>query len=170
MEKKRCQVCDGPVVNGRCKLCGMPYRNDETLYHLNENRSDHYRHATSRARAIMRQEEIPLGDKKAGSAAYKTGTGTGVAGAGNKHDQKTGTRSSKSLAGAGTGNSYNKGNVKAGSIYGGGTGADKNGNKVSVPAGSYNSKSRQSTAGTYSAAAKKSSVYTQKPVNVQFWG
>ena len=71
MEKKRCQVCDGPVVNGRCKLCGMPYRNDETLYHLNENRSDHYRHATSRARAIMRQEEIPLGDKKAGSAAYK---------------------------------------------------------------------------------------------------
>ena len=42
MEKKRCQVCDGPVVNGRCKLCGMPYRNDETLYHLNENRSDHY--------------------------------------------------------------------------------------------------------------------------------
>ena len=44
MEKKRCQVCDGPVVNGRCKLCGMPYRNDETLYHLNENRSDHYRH------------------------------------------------------------------------------------------------------------------------------
>ena len=61
MEKKRCQVCDGPVVNGRCKLCGMPYRNDETLYHLNENRSDHYRHATSRARAIMRQEEIPLG-------------------------------------------------------------------------------------------------------------
>ena len=95
MEKKRCQVCDGPVVNGRCKLCGMPYRNDETLYHLNENRSDHYRHATSRARAIMRQEEIPLGDKKAGSATYKTGTGTGVAGAGNKYDQKTGTGSSK---------------------------------------------------------------------------
>lgn len=121
MEKKRCQVCDGPVVNGRCKLCGMPYRNDETLYHLNENRSDHYRHATSRARAIMRQEEIPLGDKKAGSAAYKTGTGTGVAGAGNKYDQKTGTGSSKSLAGAGTGNFYNKGSVKAGSTYGGST-------------------------------------------------
>ena len=164
MEKKRCQVCDGPVVNGRCKLCGMPYRNDETLYHLNENRSTHYRHATSRAQAIMRQEEIPLGDKKAGSAAYKTGTGTGVAGAGNKYDQKTGTGSSKSLAGAGTGNFYNKGSVKAGSTYGGSTGAAKNGNKVSVPAGNYNSKSRQSTAGTYSAAAKKSSVYTQKPV------
>ena len=33
---KRCQVCDGPVVNGRCKYCGMPYRNDLELYHLNE--------------------------------------------------------------------------------------------------------------------------------------
>lgn len=64
MERKRCQICDAPVVNGRCKLCGMPYRNDELLYHLNENRSDHYRHATSRARAMMRQDEIPLGDKK----------------------------------------------------------------------------------------------------------
>ena len=112
----------------------------------------------------MRQEEIPLGDKKAGSAAYKTGTGTGVAGAGNKYDQKTGTGSSKSLAGAGTGNFYNKGSVKAGSTYGGSTGAVKNGNKIFVPAGSYNSKSRQSTAGTYSTTAKKSSVYTQKPV------
>lgn len=64
MERKRCQICDAPVVNGRCKLCGMPYRNDELLYHLNENRSDHYRHATSKARAMMRQDEIPLGDKK----------------------------------------------------------------------------------------------------------
>ena len=32
---KRCQVCDGPIVNGRCKYCGMPYRNDMELYHLN---------------------------------------------------------------------------------------------------------------------------------------
>ena len=56
MEKKRCQVCDGPVVNGRCKLCGMPYRNDETLYHLNENRSTHYRHATSRAQSCARMK------------------------------------------------------------------------------------------------------------------
>ena len=80
MERKRCQVCDGPVVNGRCKLCGMPYRNDETLYHLNENRSDHYRHATSRARAMMRQEEIPLGDKKPGSAGtYKACAQTAAA-------------------------------------------------------------------------------------------
>lgn len=38
---KRCQVCDGPIVNGRCKYCGMPYRNDMELYHLNEDRSEH---------------------------------------------------------------------------------------------------------------------------------
>lgn len=60
----RCQVCDGPVVNGRCKLCGMPYKNDEVLYHLNESRSDHYKHATSRARQEMRTEQIPLPDRK----------------------------------------------------------------------------------------------------------
>lgn len=61
----RCQVCDGPVVNGRCKLCGMPYRNEEVLYHLNESRNDHYRHATSGAKKIMKKQEVPLGDKSA---------------------------------------------------------------------------------------------------------
>ena len=47
---KRCQVCDGPVVNGRCKYCGMPYRNDAVMYHLNEDRSEHYRHASEKVR------------------------------------------------------------------------------------------------------------------------
>lgn len=60
---KRCQVCDGPVVNGRCKLCGMPYRDDEIMYHLNENRRDHYRHSSARVQRAMRRQEIPLGDK-----------------------------------------------------------------------------------------------------------
>ena len=32
----RCQLCDGPIVNGRCRDCGMPYRKDELLYHLIE--------------------------------------------------------------------------------------------------------------------------------------
>lgn len=91
MEKNRCQVCEGPVVNGRCKLCGMPYRNDETLYHLNENRSDHYRHATNRARAMMRQEEIPLGDKRTGN------TGTANRGSGRS---TAGTYGGKNVAGA----------------------------------------------------------------------
>ena len=36
MAGEKCQVCGGRVVNGRCSLCGMPYRNDEVLYHLNE--------------------------------------------------------------------------------------------------------------------------------------
>ena len=96
MERKRCQVCDGPVVNGRCKLCGMPYRNDETLYHLNENRSDHYRHATSRARAMMRQEEIPLGDKKPGSAGtYKACAQTAAAKKNASGNKAAGTAISK---------------------------------------------------------------------------
>ncbi|MDC7288888.1 hypothetical protein NXH76_13850 [Blautia schinkii] len=63
MNKTKCQICDGPIVNGRCKLCGMPYRNDEVLYHLNENRSDHLRHATPEARRELKESEIPLGDK-----------------------------------------------------------------------------------------------------------
>ena len=53
---RKCQVCDGPIVNGRCKLCGMPYRNDEELYHLNENRRDHYTHASAEVRKKMESE------------------------------------------------------------------------------------------------------------------
>lgn len=60
----RCQVCDGPIVNGRCKYCGMPYRNEEVLYHLNESRSDHYRHATPKAKKIMAQQAVPVADRK----------------------------------------------------------------------------------------------------------
>lgn len=52
---KRCQVCDGPVVNGRCKYCGMPYRNDAVMYHLNEDRSEHYRHASEKVRKEQRK-------------------------------------------------------------------------------------------------------------------
>lgn len=72
MKGKRCQVCDGSVVNGRCRLCGMPYRNDEVLYHLNENKETHYEHATAKAREIMQQQQIPLGDSKktAGKSTY----------------------------------------------------------------------------------------------------
>lgn len=85
MERKRCQVCEGPIANNRCRLCGMPYRNDETLYHLNENRSEHYRHATSKARAIMRQEEVPLGDKKPVTAASQRSSSAKK----NTYNQKT---------------------------------------------------------------------------------
>lgn len=60
---KRCQVCDGPIIDGRCKYCGMPYRNDAELYHLNEDRSEHYRHASAKVRKAMRESEIPLPDR-----------------------------------------------------------------------------------------------------------
>ena len=55
MAGQRCQVCGGKVVNGRCSLCGMPYRNDEVLYHLNEPREVHYKHASAKVRDMMRQ-------------------------------------------------------------------------------------------------------------------
>ena len=55
MAGQRCQVCGGKVVNGRCLLCGMPYRNDEVLYHLNEPREIHYKHVSAKVRDMMRQ-------------------------------------------------------------------------------------------------------------------
>ena len=146
MEIKRCQVCDGPVVNGRCKLCGMPYRNDETLYHLNENRSDHYRHATSRARAIMRQEEIPLGDKKTGNRVNSGST------AGKYGQSAAGNRS--------TGAGYGRGTVKTGSSatgYGNGTGKTGSGaagcGKSTVKTGSSTSGYGQNAASSRNTAA-----------------
>ena len=73
---KRCQVCDGPVVNGRCKYCGMPYRNDMELYHLNEDRSEHYRHASEKVRKVMAESEIPLADRN--RTVKKTGKSAAV--------------------------------------------------------------------------------------------
>lgn len=83
----KCPLCDGTVVNGRCKECGMPYRNDEILYHLNESRRDHYRHASDKARRIMQAQQragnaaksVGAGAKRTGSQA-KTGTGKNDAG------------------------------------------------------------------------------------------
>ena len=56
---EKCQICGGKVINGRCSLCGMPYRNDEILYHLNEPREVHYKHASAKVRDLMRQYEQP---------------------------------------------------------------------------------------------------------------
>ena len=71
----RCPLCDGPVVNGRCKDCGMPYRSDEILYHLNESRSDHYQHASEKARKIMREQQKPQGTPKKMNSAAKNVAG-----------------------------------------------------------------------------------------------
>lgn len=62
---KKCQVCSGPIVNGKCKLCGMPYRNDdEIFYHVNESRRAHYKHSNDNVRKKMREQETPIFDRK----------------------------------------------------------------------------------------------------------
>ena len=66
---EKCPLCDGPVSGGRCTLCGMPYRKDEILYHLNENSRDHYKHATDKARDIMRKNAGVSGDRAVGKNA-----------------------------------------------------------------------------------------------------
>lgn len=58
----KCPLCDGAVVNGRCRDCGMPYRNDELLYHLNEDRRSHEKHATDKAKEELLKRMVPLGD------------------------------------------------------------------------------------------------------------
>ena len=148
MERKRCQVCAGPIVNNRCKLCGMPYRNDETLYHLNENRSEHYRHATSKARAIMRQEEVPLGDKKPGTAASQGSSATKKT----TYSQKSTTAKSSYTQKSGQfGGSSPKKTSQTGSSYG---------QKKSQTGSSYAQKTGQ-TSGTYA----QSGTYSQKRVS-----
>lgn len=56
----KCPLCDGSVVNGRCRDCGMPYRNDEILYHLNEDRRTHEKHATEKAKEELLKRMLPL--------------------------------------------------------------------------------------------------------------
>lgn len=73
MKENRCQLCDGAIRNGRCVSCGMPYKKDpEVTYHLNENRREHYRHATDAAKKLMRDSMIPLGDKKSAQRPNST--------------------------------------------------------------------------------------------------
>ena len=47
---KKCCVCDGPVADGRCSWCGMPYQDEENRYHLNENLRDHLNHMSEKER------------------------------------------------------------------------------------------------------------------------
>ncbi|MGI6069444.1 MAG: hypothetical protein ACOYBE_03345 [Blautia sp.] len=71
MKTRKCCICEGQIVNGRCVICGMPYRNDEELYHLNENRRDHYSHASEAAQQKLRDLERP---RTYGSQAEKHST------------------------------------------------------------------------------------------------
>lgn len=74
---EKCQVCGGKVVNGRCSLCGMPYRNDEVLYHLNEPREVHYRHASAKVRDMMKQygRTVDKTTQRSGRANRSANTG-----------------------------------------------------------------------------------------------
>ena len=73
MAGEKCQVCGGKVVNGRCSLCGMPYRNDEALYHLNETREEHYGHASAGVRKKMQgYASVPNPGKTQQRAAKQT--------------------------------------------------------------------------------------------------
>ncbi len=91
---KQCQLCGGRIVNDRCEVCGMPYRNDEEMYHLNENRRDHYAHVSESTRQQMRQSEVPMGDRKAAAGNVRAfgetaqSKGTQSYGAGNRQKAK----------------------------------------------------------------------------------
>ena len=85
----KCPLCDGTVVNGRCKECGMPYRKDEILYHLNESRAEHYRHASDKARKIMQAQQRA----GVGNTAKSAGAGAKTA-AGKKATSRTASRQS----------------------------------------------------------------------------
>lgn len=37
--KSKCQICGGEIKDGRCRECGMPYRDDAKMYRMNETRS-----------------------------------------------------------------------------------------------------------------------------------
>lgn len=63
---KSCQLCGGAISGGRCTWCGMPLRDEKRLYHLNEDRSDHYVHSSKRIQSMMRQQETPLPDLRSG--------------------------------------------------------------------------------------------------------
>ena len=76
---EKCQVCGGKVVNGRCSLCGMPYRNDDVLYHLNEPREVHYKHASAKVREMMRGYGSADGNasRKSGNTGWNVGRAAG---------------------------------------------------------------------------------------------
>lgn len=51
----KCPLCDGPVSGGRCRDCGMPYRNDELRYHLNEDQRTHESHVSEKIKKELQK-------------------------------------------------------------------------------------------------------------------
>ena len=55
---KKCCVCDGTIVNGRCEKCGMPYQEKSNFYHLNEDRREHVKHMSAQDRQAYEQKQM----------------------------------------------------------------------------------------------------------------
>lgn len=68
MIPEKCSVCGGVVINGRCSECGMLYKDESKLYHLNESREEHYQHAT---REVKREIDSYSQNTKSTSGAQK---------------------------------------------------------------------------------------------------
>lgn len=88
----KCPLCDGSIVNGRCRDCGMPYRNDELLYHLNEDRRTHEKHATDKTKEELLKRMVPLGDTAKQTSSRTANKNT------QKKSSKTSGRSTSQMA------------------------------------------------------------------------
>lgn len=56
--KIKCQICEGEIRNGRCRECGMPYRNDRKMYRLNETLSAEQKEAAARRMEQARTAKV----------------------------------------------------------------------------------------------------------------
>lgn len=61
---KKCCVCDGNIVEGRCEKCGMPYQENHNFYHLNENRRDHVDHMSAGDKQEYARQQMGYGQQR----------------------------------------------------------------------------------------------------------
>ncbi len=69
----KCELCGGPVVNGRCTRCGMPAFDEQSLYHVNEERQDHYQHASEKEKKRMDAQGMGPGGPDKGKSSASAG-------------------------------------------------------------------------------------------------
>ena len=61
---KKCCVCDGNSVEGRCKKCGMSYQENCNFYHLNENMRDHVDYMSARDKQEYAHRQMSYGQQR----------------------------------------------------------------------------------------------------------
>lgn len=66
MGMKKCCICGGPIHDGRCRDCGMPYRDESKMYRLNESRP-----REQKSDAAVREERVRTEQKQERPAAGK---------------------------------------------------------------------------------------------------